>query len=91
MTLRGVVLLPNAMLPLRIFEDRYREMLEDVLASHRTFAVVFEREVVTEAEIPLELPHEVATVDGRISKTRRWYFCFASGSSSHSHQINRPG
>ena len=69
-------------------------MLEDVLASHRTFAVVCEREDVTEAEIPLELPHEVATVGlVRISKkTRRWYFfCFASGSSSHSHQINRPG
>ena len=31
MTLRGVVLFPKAMMPLRIFEERYRQMLDDVL------------------------------------------------------------
>lgn len=31
MTLSGVVLFPQAMLPLHIFELRYRQMLQDVL------------------------------------------------------------
>lgn len=38
--LPGVVLLPNSMLPLHIFEYRYREMLADILASTREFIVV---------------------------------------------------
>ncbi|MGJ3243901.1 MAG: LON peptidase substrate-binding domain-containing protein [Opitutales bacterium] len=40
MTLPSTVLFPQAMLPLYIFEDRYRKMLADVLSSHRLFAVV---------------------------------------------------
>ena len=40
MTLRGVVLFPHAILPLRIFEDRYKKMLSDVLKNDRMFAVV---------------------------------------------------
>jgi ATP-dependent Lon protease len=39
MTLPRVVFFPQALLPLHIFEPRYREMLRDVLATTRVFAV----------------------------------------------------
>ncbi|MBC2593108.1 LON peptidase substrate-binding domain-containing protein [Ruficoccus amylovorans] len=39
MTLPEVVLFPHAMLPLYIFEERYRRMLQDVLESDRLFVV----------------------------------------------------
>jgi Lon protease-like protein len=39
MTLPNTVLFPQALLPLHIFEPRYREMLRDVLASNRLFAI----------------------------------------------------
>ena len=39
MTLLGEVLFPHAIMPLRIFEDRYRSMLRDVLNSECMFAV----------------------------------------------------
>jgi Lon protease-like protein len=39
MTLDGAVLFPHAMMPLYIFEPRYREMLNTVLKSDRVFAV----------------------------------------------------
>jgi Lon protease-like protein len=39
MALSGVTLFPNALLPLYIFEPRYREMLAKVLAGDRIFAV----------------------------------------------------
>lgn len=39
MALSGVTLFPNALLPLYIFEPRYREMLARVLAGDRIFAV----------------------------------------------------
>ena len=69
MTLRGVVLFPSAMMPLRIFEPRYREMLNDVLSQDRMFAIVREREDVSAEEVELELPYSVATAGlVRISK-----------------------
>lgn len=69
MTLRGVVLFPSAMMPLRIFEPRYREMLNDVLSQDRMFAIVREREDVLAEEVELELPYSVATAGlVRISK-----------------------
>ena len=61
MTLRGVVLLPKAIMPLRIFEERYKTMLRERLEDNRIFAVVGERENVSEAEEHLELPFGVAT------------------------------
>lgn len=61
MTLRGVVLFPKAMMPLRIFEERYRQMLDDVLNTTRIFGIVCEREDVAEDEIHLEPPFGVAT------------------------------
>jgi len=44
MTLASTVLFPHAMLPLYIFEPRYRQMLEDVLAGDRLFVVAREDE-----------------------------------------------
>ena len=39
MTLPNVAFFPQALLPLHIFEPRYRKMLRDVLATNRIFAV----------------------------------------------------
>lgn len=39
MTLPGTVFFPQALLPLHIFEPRYRQMLSEVLATNRLFAV----------------------------------------------------
>ncbi len=39
MTLPNLAFFPQALLPLHIFEPRYRQMLRDVLASNRLFAV----------------------------------------------------
>ncbi len=43
MTLPNVILFPQAMLPLYIFEPRYRRMLADTLTTHRMFAVAMQR------------------------------------------------
>jgi ATP-dependent Lon protease len=43
MTLRETVFFPHAVIPLYIFEPRYRQMLEDVLQGNRLFAVVKEQ------------------------------------------------
>jgi len=37
----GSVLLPGSLLPLHIFEDRYRRMIDDVLGEDRCFGVTF--------------------------------------------------
>ncbi|HVF71127.1 MAG TPA: LON peptidase substrate-binding domain-containing protein [Chthoniobacterales bacterium] len=39
MPLPGALLFPHALLPLHIFEPRYREMLEHALREHRMFSV----------------------------------------------------
>ena len=39
MPLSGALLFPHALLPLYIFERRYREMLEHALTHHRMFSV----------------------------------------------------
>lgn len=43
MTLNNAILFPQSMLPLFIFEPRYRRMLADSLASHRTFVVAMQK------------------------------------------------
>lgn len=43
MTLPNVILFPQAMLPLYIFEPRYRKMLADSLETHRMFAVALQK------------------------------------------------
>ena len=69
MTLRDVVLFPQAMLPLRIFEDRYKKMLSDVLNQDRIFAVVAERDQTLTDDQLDEPPFEVATAGlVRVSK-----------------------
>ncbi|HAE10612.1 MAG TPA: hypothetical protein DCG39_03110 [Opitutae bacterium] len=65
MTLRDCVLFPKAMMPLRIFEQRYRLMLEDVLRGDRMFALVGARP----EEEQHEIPYDIATVGYiRVSK-----------------------
>jgi ATP-dependent Lon protease len=62
MTLPGTALFPQALMPLHIFEPRYREMLRDVLSSNRLFAVAG-LDIVRAAEHgAFEPPHRVATV-----------------------------
>ncbi len=51
MALPGIALFPGALLPLRIFEPRYREMLAAVLAGDRIFAVGMLRPDVAGEEI----------------------------------------
>jgi Lon protease-like protein len=43
MTLPNATLFPQALLPLYIFEPRYRQMLADALHSHRMFAVAMQK------------------------------------------------
>ena len=62
MTLPNTVFFPQALLPLHIFEARYREMLRDVLATNRIFAVAHldsDRRKIEELEEPL---HHIASI-----------------------------
>ena len=43
MTLPNATLFPQALLPLYIFEPRYRQMLADALQSHRMFSVAMQK------------------------------------------------
>jgi len=43
MVLPDAILFPQAMLPLYIFEPRYRQMLSDVLDSHRMFSIAWQK------------------------------------------------
>ena len=86
MTLTNVILFPHAMLPLHIFEPRYRRMLRDALASDRMFAVALQKPGRTR-----EIPSPVAglglirvavdnrdgtlyamVVDGQVFPASRW-------------------
>jgi ATP-dependent Lon protease len=60
MTLPKLAFFPQALLPLHIFEPRYRLMLKEVLASHRLFAVAGLNPA--EAGQGYEPTHRVATV-----------------------------
>lgn len=62
MTLPGTVLFPQAILPLYIFEPRYRKMLEDVLAGDRMFAIVALDEQAASETDQFEPPHKMGTV-----------------------------
>lgn len=57
MILRGATLFPQSMLPLYIFEPRYRRMLRDALETHRLFCVAMQRPGSTR-----ETPEPVAGV-----------------------------
>ncbi len=62
MTLPGVVFFPKAMMPLHIFESRYRRMLADVLASHRMFVLLGLDEKAAADGADLEPPFMTASV-----------------------------
>lgn len=62
MTLPGTVFFPQALMPLHIFEPRYRQMLRDVLASNRLFAVAgLDLEHLNDPA-QFEPPHRVASL-----------------------------
>ena len=62
MTLSNVTLFPQALMPLHIFEPRYRQMLTDVLASNRLFAVAGINGKLLGMENQFEPPYRVASV-----------------------------
>ena len=55
MVLSGVPLFPHALLPLHVFEPRYRVMLAHALAGERMFAVATLRPGVAEARRPADI------------------------------------
>jgi Lon protease-like protein len=62
MTLPNTAFFPQALMPLHIFEPRYRHMLRDVLASNRLFAVAgLDLEQLSEPG-KFEPPHRIASV-----------------------------
>ena len=61
MTLQETVLFPHAVMPLFIFEQRYRKMLADILKSHRLLAIFKQGEPDDETGIE-EAPALVGTV-----------------------------
>jgi Lon protease-like protein len=62
MTLPNVAFFPQALLPLHIFEPRYRHMLRDVLESNRIFAVACLDSEAAASEDRFEPPHRVACI-----------------------------
>ncbi len=62
MTLPNLAFFPQALLPLHIFEARYRRMLRDVLESNRIFAVACLDEGAEAQSLKLEPPHRVACI-----------------------------
>lgn len=62
MTLPNVAFFPQALMPLHIFEPRYREMLRDVLASNRLFAVAGINPKLVGLPNQFEPPHRIGSV-----------------------------
>ena len=62
MTLPNVAFFPQALMPLHIFEQRYRQMLSDVLASDRLFAVAGLDTLGLHHPGHSEPPHRIASV-----------------------------
>lgn len=62
MTISSVALFPRAMVPLHIFEPRYRQMLEDVLGGDRMFCLAGQNDAEAEATGTYEPPFPIATV-----------------------------
>src|SRR5207248_2676375 len=57
MPLPGALLFPHALLPLYIFEPRYREMLDHALNHHRIFSVALVKPDRTEWQSPADFFH----------------------------------
>ncbi len=62
MTLPNVAFFPQALMPLHIFEPRYRQMLKEVLASNRLFAVTGIDHKLLDQPGQFEPPCRVASV-----------------------------
>jgi Lon protease-like protein len=62
MTLPNLAFFPQALLPLHIFEPRYRRMLRDVLATNRIFAVAGLDPEAAASDTRFEPPHRVACI-----------------------------
>lgn len=62
MTLPNVAFFPQALMPLHIFEPRYRQMLRDVLATNRLFAVAGLDIRRFQQSGGAEPPHRIASV-----------------------------
>ncbi len=62
MTLPNVAFFPQALMPLHIFEPRYRQMLKESLATHRLFAVAGIDPKRAEDATLFEPAHRIATV-----------------------------
>ncbi len=62
MTLPNVAFFPQALMPLHIFEPRYRQMLKESLATHRLFAVAGLDPKRAEDATEFEPAHRIATV-----------------------------
>src|SRR6185436_8868709 len=62
MTLPNTAFFPQALMPLHIFEPRYRQMLRDALASNRLFAVAGLNLDEFNAPGQFEPPHRIASV-----------------------------
>lgn len=61
MTLPGTVFFPHTLMPLHIFEQRYRRMLQSILDGDRIFAVAaLDRKAATDPDV-FEPPCEIAT------------------------------
>lgn len=57
MPLPGAVLFPHALLPLYIFEPRYRKMLEHALRKHRMFCVTLIKPICPDWRAPEDFFH----------------------------------
>ena len=57
MPLPGAVLFPHALLPLYIFEARYRKMLEHALRKHRMFCVTLIKPICADWRAPEDFFH----------------------------------
>lgn len=62
LTLPNTVFFPQSLLPLHIFEPRYRHMLRDVLATNRVFAVARVDPAKMTEPGAVDPPHKIATV-----------------------------
>jgi ATP-dependent Lon protease len=62
MTLPNIAFFPQALMPLHIFEPRYRQMLKESLATHRLFAVAGMDSKRAEDATQFEPAHRIATV-----------------------------
>jgi Lon protease-like protein len=62
MTLPNAVFFPQALMPLHIFEPRYRRMLKDVLASNRLLAIAGLNPAEATNPDAFEPPYKVASV-----------------------------